>query len=345
MPPDIPLKDPPLVSILVPARNEEKNIARCLESLIRLNYPNYEILVIDDRSTDKTLAIAQEFEKKDPRIRVLHLERSESGWSGKNYALHRGAALARGDWFLFTDADVHHYPESLTIGLVRAREKKLGVLTLLSQLECRGLFENLIQPIASGLMLLWYPPKRLNDPEDLLGFANGQYLLIQKDCYWKLGTHEAVKEKLLEDVALSERAKELKIPFEIAVGTYALRTRMYRGLRQSWNGWKRIFLHLAERDLKKISLFTVGYFVLGVLPFLLFLTAFLGNFSPPLKFLTVFTLLFVILIRFHLNHLSRQPRWSAFLYPFGALLIFGMLVEAVWESLTDKKTHWRGSHY
>ncbi len=335
----------PFVSILIPARNEEVNIAACLDSLLELDYPNYEIIAVDDRSGDGTLSILESYQKKDPRVRALHLDKSSEGWSGKNYALHRGVELARGEWFLFTDADTFHYPESLRIGLGHALENRVGFLTLLSRLDCRTFFEKLIQPIAGGLMVLWYPLEKLNDPRSSLGFANGQYILMDRGTYETLGGHGSVKEKLLEDVALAERAKEMGVPFKISIGVNALQTRMYRGFKNSWNGWKRIFLHLAERNPFEITLTTIGFFGLGVLPALLVILGSSGDFHPLFLPLSLAGLGLSIGVRWTLNHLSRVPRWPALIYPLGSLLVFGILVEVLFESLVNKKTHWRGQHY
>jgi len=335
----------PFISILVPARNEESNIGSCLGSLLKLDYPDYEVIAIDDRSEDGTLEVLRSFEAKDPRLKVLHLDKSAEGWSGKNYALHRGMELARGEWLLFTDADTQHYPESLRIGLRFASVNRSGFVTFLSRLDCRTFFEKLIQPIAGGLMLLWYPMEKLNDPRSTFGFANGQYMLISRESYQALGGHEAVKEKLLEDVALSERAKALGIPFRIAIGVNALKTRMYRGLRNSWNGWRRIFLHLAERDPLRLFATTVGFFFLGILPAALVIFFAFDRSDPLLGVLAGAALGVSIVARGILNYLSRVPLWPALIYPVGSCLVFGILVEALSESLFNKRTHWRGRHY
>jgi chlorobactene glucosyltransferase len=340
------LKRFPKVSILVPARDEEHNLEECLRCLLALDYPDYEIVVIDDRSRDGTLEIARRLKRENPsRLKVLHLDKSEEGWSGKNYALHRGISLAGGEWFLFTDADTRHYPESLRLGISKALEDGLGVLTFMTRLECRTFWEKMIQPIAGGLMLLWYPPDRLNDPRSPLGFANGQFLLIERNAYGVLGGHEAVRDKLLEDVALAERAKKLGVRFRIANGVYAVRTRMYRGLRESWNGWKRIFLHLAERNALEILESLAGFVFLGLGPVILFACALLTGVPRPLLALTAGVLGFSILIRGALNVLSRVPVWPALLYPLGSAAIAGMLAQALWESMLRKKTLWRGRHY
>jgi chlorobactene glucosyltransferase len=335
----------PFISVLIPARNEEKNIRKCIESLLRQNYPNYEIIAVNDRSTDNTLTILRELEELHPRLRVVNIEKSHKDWSGKNYALHLGVDQARGDWFLFSDADTEHYPISLLLGIQEAFRRETGFLTFLTQMNCKTFSEKLIQPIASGLMTLWYPIEKLNNPHDPLGFANGQYILMDRNTYQMIGGHLVVKDRLLEDVALSEEAKQKGITFWISIGTYALKTRMYHGFINSWNGWKRIFIHLTEKCPFKLLKSAIGLFVLGLLPILIVILGFI--FDAPFLTLWFVSGVFVysIIVRWIFNILGRQPQLPALLYPIGTLITLGILINAIWDSLLGNKTNWRGVRY
>jgi len=335
----------PLVSIIIPARNEENNLSSCLDSLLRLDYPNTEIIIVNDRSTDNTQKIADHYAKESGLIRAIHLTESADGWTGKNFACHSGVQIASGDWLLFTDADTIHYPLSLKLGLNFSTKNKNGFLSLLSQLNCKTLIEKIIQPIASGLLVLWYPLEKLNDPSSPLGFANGQYMLFNKNTYAELGGHKAVKDVLLEDVALSERAKKLGIDFKMQIGTFALKTRMYHSFASCWKGWKRIFIHLSKRNPLRLLISSLALFGFGLLPFVLLLATFLLNTSAALCFLAFGVVGLAILGRGILNKLSRLPRWPALLYPISVSLVLGILVNSFWESLIGKQTEWRGQKY
>jgi len=335
----------PLVSIIIPARNEEDYLPSCLDSLLNIDYPNTEIIVVNDRSTDNTQKIADHYAKKSQHIRTIHLTESADGWTGKNFACHSGVQVASGNWLLFTDADTIHYPQSLKLGLNFATKNKNGFLSLLSQLNCKTLIEKIIQPIASGLLVLWYPLEKLNNPSSPLGFANGQYMLFAKKTYAELGGHEAVKDVLLEDVALSERAKKLGIDFKIQIGTFALKTRMYHSFISCWKGWKRIFIHLSKRNPLRLLISSLALFGFGLLPFILLLATFLLHSSPALCFLAMGVVILAIIGRCILNQLSRLPRWPALLYPISVSLVLGILVNSFWESLIGKKTEWRGQKY
>lgn len=337
--------DLPFVSVLIPARNEEKNIKTCIESLLNQKYPLFEIIAVNDRSTDNTLSILRQLEETHPGLHVINIEKSLPDWSGKNYALHLGADQARGDWFLFTDADTEHYPNSLRLGIQEALTHRTGFLTFLSQMNCKKFSEKLIQPIASGLMTLWYPIERLNNPKDSLGFANGQYLLMNRDTYSKIGGHIVVKDRLLEDVALSEEAKKRNIPFWISVGTCAVKTRMYNGFMQSWNGWRRIFSHLNEKNPFTLFMSSLGLFILGIVPVLSLVLALLTKVSSVTLILVAASFFYSVLVRWIFNILGRQPKWPAVLYPVGTILVLGILFNSIWDALSGTKTNWRGVHY
>ncbi len=338
-------EDLPFVSILIPARNEEHNIKGCIESLLALDYPRYEIIAVNDRSTDNTLAVLRGLEQNTSLLSVVNVEESRAGWSGKNYALHVGVNRARGTWFLFSDADTEHYPLSLRLGIQEARERSAGFLTFFSRMDCRGFWESLLQPMASCLVALWYPMEKVNDLACPMGFANGQYILMNRDTYRDIGGHLAVKDRLLEDVALSEEAKRRGIPFRIAIGTYVLKTRMYRGFKNSWNGWKRIFIHLTHRSTPVLLRSVLGLSCIGTFPLLVFVGALMFNAPLGVCILAGSGLLFSAAVAWIFSILSRQPQWPAVLVPLSTLVIVGILLNATWDSLIGRKTNWRGSQY
>jgi len=335
----------PFVSVIVPARNEAHCIEGCLTSLKNLDYPHYEIIVINDRSTDDTGALLDRIASQSENIKVLHLTSSGDAWSGKNYALSQGVKIAQGDWFLFTDADTLHFPDSIRLGLAEAHNRKVEFLSFLPRLNCQSLPEKLIQPIAGYLMALWYPLDSVNDPNKKSAFANGQYMLLSRSVYNEIGGHTAVKEKLLEDVALAEVAKEKKIPFHLGLGLYVLKTRMYNDWNSIWEGWKRIFIHLANRNLSKLILSTLGLTLLGALPLLLLVAFLWAPKSGPLSLLVLSIILFTIGVRWWLNRISELPGWPATLYPFSTLFVLGILLDSCIDTARGKKTNWRGVEY
>jgi chlorobactene glucosyltransferase len=169
--------DPPLVTAILPAKDEEAYLAECLMSLRRLTYPNLEILVVDDRSTDRTGDIAREIAAADPRVRVLTIDELPPGWTGKTHALERASHAANGQWLLFLDADTLHSPESLEIVMEFARSHGAFLASLLPELRCDTFWERVVQPVAAITLMQSFPLHTVNDDRSPLAFANGQYIL------------------------------------------------------------------------------------------------------------------------------------------------------------------------
>ena len=193
----------PDISVIVPARNEEACLADCLRTLVGQDGPNYEIIVVDDDSTDGTRAIAENFP-----VRVITADALPEGWSGKCNAAWSGAKIAQGQWLLFTDADTKHAPNSIASGLQEAKEAGAGLLSYSPKQEVGSLAERALLPLIFGELATKYPPKEVCDPNSPVAAANGQYLLIRRDVYDAIGGHAAVATAILEDVELAKRAKQ-----------------------------------------------------------------------------------------------------------------------------------------
>jgi cellulose synthase/poly-beta-1,6-N-acetylglucosamine synthase-like glycosyltransferase len=181
--------DPPRVSAILPAKDEEAHLAECLGSICTQTYPNLEILVVDDRSIDRTGEIARQFAARDPRIRVLTIDQLPAGWTGKTHALARATAEARGDWLWFMDADTVHAPESLAIMMEHARSHHAALVSLLPELRCETFWEQIVQPLGAIVLMQSFPLHRVNDDRSRLAFANGQYILIERSAYNAAGGH------------------------------------------------------------------------------------------------------------------------------------------------------------
>jgi chlorobactene glucosyltransferase len=142
-------RDPPQVSAIVPAKDEELNLADCLNSICRQTYPNLEILVVDDRSTDRTPEIARGFAERDSRVHVLSIEHLPPGWTGKTHALDQAVRHTRGEWLLFLDADTVHASASLSILMEYGRSERASLVSLLPEQNCRTFWERIVQPLAA----------------------------------------------------------------------------------------------------------------------------------------------------------------------------------------------------
>jgi glycosyltransferase involved in cell wall biosynthesis len=231
----VPVSAWPVVSIIVPARNEEACLGACLASLVSQTGVAFEIIVVDDGSTDRTRAIVQSF----PGVRVIEPPPLPAGWTGKNNAVTAGAREARGQWFLFTDADTVHKPASLARALAEAREHHTDLLSYSPEQEVHGFWERAIMPVIFAELARKYPPSKVSDFASNLAAANGQYLLISRTAYDAVGGHAAVAYSLLEDVALARAARDGGFKIRLRYGGDAVRTRMYRSFAQLQEGWTK----------------------------------------------------------------------------------------------------------
>jgi len=228
-------KAEPVVSVIVPARNEEASLGACLESLISQAGVEFEIIVVDDHSTDRTREIASSF----AGVRVIEAGPLPDGWTGKNNAMVRGVREARGEWLLFTDADTFHLPGSLAHALQEARANQEDLLSYSPEQIARSFWEMAVLPVVFAELAREYPPSKVSDPKSGAAAANGQYILVKREAYDAVGGHEAIAGEILEDVALARafKAAGRKIRFRYAAD--AVRTRMYRNWAQLRDGWTK----------------------------------------------------------------------------------------------------------
>src|SRR5688572_16257559 len=229
----------PLVSVIVPARNEERNLPRLLPGLLKQCYPNYEVIVVDDASTDSTPRILREWDGRSERLRVVYGEPLPEGWRGKPWAMCQGARAARGDWLLFTDADTQHSPLSVSSSVAYALRRKIDLLSILPHSELVTPAERVIMPTAHMGIANLYPAYLVNDPKSKRAIANGQYILIRRAAYDGVGGIERVKDKIAEDLEFAEVVKGEGYRLYLADGRHLMSVRMYTNLAEIWEGWSK----------------------------------------------------------------------------------------------------------
>src|SRR5580698_3557378 len=230
-----PVSERPTVSVIVPARNEEASLGACLESLAAQTQVSFEIIVVDDGSTDRTREIARAF----GGVRVVDPAALRPGWIGKNNALVAGAKEARGEWLLFTDADTVHRGGSLARSLEEAQRQKAALLSYSPEQEVHGFWERAVMPVIFAELASSYRPSDVSDPASSAAAANGQYILISREAYDAVGGHAAIATSLLEDVELARAVKASGRKLFFRYGGDAVRTRMYRSFAQLREGWTK----------------------------------------------------------------------------------------------------------
>ncbi len=252
----------PQLSVIIPARNEEASLGACLESLVSQSGIDFEILVVNDHSTDRTREIAASF----PKVRVIEAGPLPQGWTGKNNAVAAGAREARGEWLLFTDADTVHVAGSLARALAEAKQNKADLLSYSPEQIAVTFWEMAILPVVFAELARQYPPSKVSDPNCPEAAANGQYILIRRETYDAIGGHAAVASEILEDVALARllKASGHKIRFRYSE---SVRTRMYRNFAQLREGWTKnlalLFPNPERLAAKSLALWSVPWIALS----------------------------------------------------------------------------------
>lgn len=323
-----PPQEAPLVSILIPARNEEHRLPACLASLRAQGYGPLEILVIDDASEDRTAEIVREAAREDPRVRSLRVEGPPPGWSGKSFALSRGVELARGAWLLFTDADTVHAPGSVGHALGFAEARGLDLLSLVSRQIVKGFWERVIQPVVFGLLDRWYPLHEVNDPASPVAAANGIFILVRREAYEAVGGHREVGREILEDVALARAIKGSGRRVAFADGTALVAARMYASLPEIRRGWTKNLYDLRERSPVKVALSALELLLVGVWPPAALLT--LAVAGGPVPALGAAALASGVILGVEVPFRRRRgydPAWAPS-YPLGAACVLAFLLES-----------------
>jgi chlorobactene glucosyltransferase len=346
-----PLENPPLVSVIVAAKYEEDNIEACVTSTLKQDYPNFEFIVVDDRSQDKTPEILARLGEADQRLSVIRVDRLPPGWSGKNHALHLGVQAARGEWFLFIDADAVISPSNLSSALSYAYRQRIDLLSLIPLLRNKTFWEKVLVPYISGVLLLRVPLAKVNDPEKKTSLALGLYMLIRRKVYESIGGHEAIKGVLLEDMTMARSIKEKGLNLRMALGRKVLSNRMYRGFKAVWRGWVRIFyLGFVQGAHSFITaLFLIPLLMLFPAASPIIAVVHLVN-SPSLwawGLLALAVLVNIVLItslaKFY-RASSGEGTWAIF-YPLAGAITLGIILEVCFRLLFKRPISWRGTTY
>ena len=245
----------PTVSVIVPARNEEACLGRCLESLVGQTGTEFEIIVVDDGSTDRTGEIARSFSS----VCVIPAPPLPVEWTGKNNAMVAGAKIAKGKWLLFTDADTEHKAGSLRRAVAEAEQHGAALLSYSPEQEVQTFWEKAVMPVIFAELAATYPPGKVSDPASPVAAANGQYLLIARETYDAVGGHAKIASSLLEDVAMARLVKSSGRKIFFRYGGDAVRTRMYRSWEQMKEGWTKNLALLFGRPALRALVLLIGW--------------------------------------------------------------------------------------
>jgi chlorobactene glucosyltransferase len=337
----------PFVSILVPARNEELNIRDCVESLLQQDYPNYEVIILNDSSDDKTSEILDEIKNKNPKLVILQGKPLAEGWTGKTYACKQLAENANGAWLLFTDADTRHKPCSLRGAMNIAIERNSDLLTVFPKMIMKTFSEKLLMPMLFFIAFVLLPFYFV-DKKGFTKFAIGvgPFMLFKRSAYEKIGGYDSVKNAIVEDVWLSRKIKEHGLRLAAADGQNLCSVRMYRNFKEIWNGFsKNIF---AGFNFSTPVLFTINflYLILFFLPFVFLLMYATSNYQAGLTLILVFIQVIILyLIRILLTIKFKLGFISTLLHPLGAFMVPVIAFNSWRWIASGKGSKWKGRIY
>jgi chlorobactene glucosyltransferase len=346
------LQSAPFVSIIVPARNEEDMIERCVTSLAQQDYLTqtgslrYEIIVVNDNSTDRTGDVLTELMRRFSHLRGIVGQPLPEGWCGKPFALHQGQAYAKGEWLLFTDADTWHHPQMLRSMMNFALLRNVEMLSLMTEQEMVTFWEKVVQPIAINFLVRFFPFHRVNNPDDRLAIANGQFILARRDAYDRLGGHERVKGEVIEDLELARAAKRDRLRFMVADGRALVKTRMYTGLRDAWQGWTKVVYTNREMTLGKLAIGFALTALWGLAPPALLITALAtGSLREPFFIASVVQFLVYFWHWAEVNLRLRISPLFALTNPLGMALLMGMMLTSAAQVMSGRGVMWKGRRY
>jgi chlorobactene glucosyltransferase len=348
--PDAP-PDSPLVSVTVPARNERRNIERCLRSVLATQYPRLEVLMIDDRSDDGTADIARAIARDDDRLRVIVASELPAGWFGKQWACATGARAARGELLLFTDADTWHAPDLLPRAANALRARDADLLSVAGRQEMHGFWERVVQPQFFALLSIRYGGtehvSRTTRPVDAI--ANGQFILVRRQTYDAMGGHERVRDRVAEDLAMAQEYVRSGRRITLLMAEDQLSTHMYASLRELIAGWrKNIYAGGRTAALggpigrALYPIFLLGIPIFGLVPVAILVLAALGVLSGAWLLWSAVIVAFTLLAWMLVYRVMRESPAYALAYPLGLVVLLVIAGGAIHRG---QRVEWKARSY
>ncbi|MBY0311053.1 MAG: glycosyltransferase family 2 protein [Phycisphaerales bacterium] len=352
---------PPLVCMVIPAHNERDVIVDLAQSLAAQDYPNLRVVFALDRCTDDTEALLHQTIGQDARFEIVLNDHCPEGWAGKVNAIHRGVtgsnAAATAEYLIFADADTRLDPGCVRAAVALARSRSLGFLSIMSTLTTQQWFERVVQPVAGIELMRQYPLERASASTNRRAFANGQFMLFSRSAYNAVGGHPAVRDEILEDIALSRLCQKHAITANVLLSAGMLRCRMYASWSEFTRGWKRIYTESANCKVSRLRTQAFRVRLLGCLLPLMAIGALMAGLSihlsigpgDPLAIATAITgglalasMLTVLAWSYRLGGTPIRAVWA---YPVGAWLVGKILRSAASDLVRGVPTRWAGRTY
>ena len=354
---EFPLRSEPRVSILIPARNETKILAKTLPLFLAQEYGDYEVILADDASTDGTGDLARRFAAENPeRLRVVSLHELPPGWVGKTHALQKAFEAARGEWVLATDADMVFHPKALRAGLWLAERHNAELVSLFAFLECGSFWERLMMPVFGLMLASVFPLRKINDPQSSVAIASGGYILMRRESWASLGGYEAIRGEMIDDLNTARRMKHSGRRIFAALTRDLVRTRMYTNFRGIWEGLRKNAFAAHRFSVVRMAAFLAGAWLtallpLGALAYSTFLLLAAGGASGVgLNVWLIFAMSLAqcglsVWLHFLLITYWGIPRGYALLAPFGSVVYTAIALDSMIRTLFGTGVSWKLRQY
>lgn len=330
------LQRQPLVSIIVPARDEERSIERAVRGFLLQTYPQLEVIVVNDRSVDRTAAILAAI--ADPRLIVVTGEEPPEGWLGKPWALHQGSLRARGEILLFVDADVIYHPEAVAAAVTRFEDREVAMLALLPHLEVHGFWESVVMPNLAVFAFTFLPMWLTNRTRiALIAVGGGPGNLVRREAYDAAGGHESLKDAVVDDVALARLIRRKGMRTEVARASHLVSVRMYHGLGEIIRGFTKNAFAVFGRSYLVAAFFFAMAVVFHLLPYALAVT------GDPYAIATVVLISLTRVILFRVIGYSLIN--ALFAHPLMIATWCYILARSIWFTGIRRQLEWRGRKY
>ncbi len=340
----------PKVSIIVPARNEEKYIEKCLDSLIDQDYENYEIIVIDDSSEDKTGNIIKKYSEKNTKVIHVSARQKPDGWMGKNWACAEGYKKATGELLLFTDSDTKHSRNVISLAVSHLLSLNLDALTVIPKMLCLDNWTRITLPMISTFLHSRFSALRVNDPTKKTGYFFGSFFIIKKPVYDSVGTHEGVKQEIIEDGALGKKVKESGFKMRMVRGEHLIDAVWARNLSEMWHALKRLMvpLYIQSSSIAVGIFFAVLFLLFMPFPILAYSVSFLDKGDSFFILMVSSSIASILIYAGAITEATRglQLKLShALMCPVGGFIVVIGFLSGIIQAKSDTAILWRGRSY
>ena len=340
----------PKVSIILPARNEEKFIDKCLSSLLNQDYPNYEIIAINDSSDDSTGEIIKKYAKEFPNVISVDAKMKPEGWMGKNWACMEGYKKATGDLLLFTDSDTKHASSVISLAVSHLLSLKLDALTVIPKMLCLDPITKITLPMISIFLHTRFSALRVNDPTKNTGYFFGSFFIINKTTYDSVGTHEGVKGEIIEDGALGKKVKESGFKMRMVDGRHLIDAVWARDSSTLWNALKRLMipLYLQNPRIAIGSSFAVLFLLFIPFPLFVYSIIFTGSEISSIILFVISAIASMLIyiggILDAVKGIGSDIKYSLFV-PLGGFIVASGFFAGLIQATSKHAVSWRGRTY